>query len=62
VVGLFEPALIRAPERHESVLFEYDYHPVKRWLFKLRFNLARVHDAGDLFAFQPLRSSAWESY
>src|SRR5260370_41732919 len=53
-VGLFDRTFIRIPERYENVLFEYDYHSLKRWLLKLCFNSARVHAARDLYVFQPL--------
>jgi hypothetical protein len=56
VTRLFDRAFIHIPTRYESVLFEYDYHLLKRCLLKLCFNSARVHHARDLFAFEPLRS------
>jgi hypothetical protein len=55
ITGLFDRAFIHIPVRYERVLFEYDYHLLKRWLLKLCFNSARVHGTGDLFALKPLR-------
>jgi hypothetical protein len=55
VTRLFDRAFVHIPARYQSVLFEYDYHTLKRWLLKLCFNSARVHHAGDLFAFKALR-------
>ena len=52
ICGLFDSTLVRIRNRHERVVFEYHYHPLKRWLLKLSFNSARIHGARDLFAIE----------
>lgn len=47
ICKLFDKTLWRIVERHEKVLFSYNYHLLKRWLLKLCFNSARIHDAID---------------
>jgi hypothetical protein len=54
ICKLFEIAFLRLPARHENVVFEYDYHLLKRWLLKLCFNSARLHNSRDLFALRVL--------
>jgi hypothetical protein len=38
-------------QRYERVNFEYDYHLLKRWLLKMSYNSARIHNSIDLFAY-----------
>jgi hypothetical protein len=55
ICALFDAALVRIPRRDERVAFEYDYHLLKRWLLKLSFNSARIHNSSDLFALEAVR-------
>lgn len=50
ICTLFDRVLYRVPAFDELVTFEYDYHLLKRWLLKMSYNSARVHDSADLFA------------
>jgi hypothetical protein len=54
ICNLFEVSFANVYERYEKVVFEYDYHRLKRWLLKISFNSARVHSARDEFVFPPL--------
>jgi hypothetical protein len=54
VCTLFDIYFQRILNRHELVWFEYDYHLLKRWLLKLSFNSARMHNSLDVFAYGPL--------
>ena len=56
ICTLFDRYLVTIRRRHESVEFEYDYHLLKRWLLKMCFNSARMHNSIDLFAYTPLLS------
>ena len=48
ICTLFDLYLVTIRRRHESVEFEYDYHLLKRWLWKMCFNSARMHNSIDL--------------
>jgi hypothetical protein len=48
---LFDRYFAGIRRRYEVVDFEYDYHPLKRWLLKFCFNSARMHNSLDLFAY-----------
>jgi hypothetical protein len=48
--SLFDNAFSHMPERDEEVIFEYDYHLLKRWLLKVSFNSARINNSVDLKA------------
>ena len=54
VCELFDQQLAAIPQRYENVSLEYDYHRLKRWLLKVCFNSARIHNSIDLFVFAPL--------
>jgi hypothetical protein len=41
-------------QRHEKVIFQYDYHLLKRWLLKMSYNSARMHNSMELFAYPAL--------
>jgi hypothetical protein len=49
---LFDKVLWRIPKRNERIIFECDYHLLKRWLLKISFNSARIHRSHDLFALE----------
>ncbi len=51
---LFDRYFVRILDRHERVVFEFDYHFLKRWLLKTCYNSARVNSSRDLFVFEPL--------
>lgn len=53
---LFDQSFIHIPQRYEHVIFDYDYHRLKRWLLKICFNSARISSSKDLFVFPPLLS------
>jgi hypothetical protein len=55
ICDLFDSQLVHMPERKETVTFSFDYHLLKRWLLKLSFNFARVHDSPDRQALEALR-------
>ena len=46
--------MVDIPQRHARVRFEYDYHLLKRWLIKMSYNSARIHDSRYLFALRAL--------
>lgn len=52
VCQLFDSTLMRILDRNEPVVFEYDYHLLKRWLLKMCFNSARIHNSRDLYALE----------
>lgn len=54
VCDLFDRTLVHIPERDEIVEFEFDYHLLKRWLLKICFNSARIHDSRDRFALEAM--------
>jgi hypothetical protein len=54
ICGLFDETLVRIPRRHERVVLNYKYHPLKRWLLKMCFNSARIHSSRDLQGLQAL--------
>lgn len=54
ICSLFDSKFIHMPLRNEKVQFEYRYHYLKRWLLKICFNSARIHDSLDLFALETL--------
>ncbi|MER9891910.1 hypothetical protein NKJ40_07360 [Mesorhizobium sp. M0119] len=37
-------------QHYEKVTFNYDFHPLKRWLLKMAYNSARLHSSADTFA------------
>jgi hypothetical protein len=52
---LFDTYFIHSLERHDQVIFEFNYHLLKRWLVKMCFNSARVNASIDQkIAFPPL--------
>jgi hypothetical protein len=54
ICRLFDRAFVDIPQRHEHVRFEYDYHFLNRWLLKMCYNSARIHNSRDLFALRAL--------
>jgi hypothetical protein len=54
ICQLYDIHFFRILKRHERVLFEYDYHPLKRWLLKMCFNSARINASIDAWVFPPL--------
>lgn len=54
ICSLFDNTLVRIPRRNESVRLEHDYHLLKRWLLKMSFNSARIHDSRDRGALEQL--------
>ena len=56
ICGLFDRYFVHILERNEVVIFEFDYHRLKRWLLKMCFNSARIHSSIDVIAFPPLLS------
>ncbi len=45
VCNLFDTQFIDIPQRGNSVTFRYEYHSLKRWLLKISFNSARLHES-----------------
>lgn len=56
ICELFDRLLAFPTSRFQAIEFEYDYHLLKRWLLKICFNSARIHNAKDLFVYETLRS------
>jgi hypothetical protein len=54
ICQLFDRSFVHLHERYEKVIFEYDYHLLKRWLLKMSFNSARVSSSADKVVFPPL--------
>ncbi len=52
--SLFDQYCARIMQRYEKVSFEYDYHLLKRWLLKMSYNSARIHNSMELFAYPAL--------
>lgn len=55
ICQLFDSAFIHIPNEGERVTFEHDYHLLKRWILKLCFNSARIHDSRDRYALEAMR-------
>lgn len=54
ICQLFDASFVHIPQRYEKVIFEHSYHLLKRWLLKMSFNSARIHDSLDRFALDAL--------
>jgi len=54
ICTLFDLSFAHLPVFNERILFEFDYHLLKRWLLKMSFNSARIHKSNDLFAIEAL--------
>lgn len=54
ICSLFDSTFIDTPLRNDAIQFEYEYHSLKRWLLKMCFNSARIHNSPDLFALEAL--------
>jgi len=54
ICQLFDDIFIHLPERDEVVDFQFNYHLLKRWLLKLSYNSARVHESEDLVPLKTL--------
>jgi hypothetical protein len=54
ICQLFDRSFAHVHKRYEKVVFEYDYHRLKRWLLKMCFNSARIHSAIDEIVLPPL--------
>ena len=60
ICELFDRSFAHLHERYERVVFEYDYHRLKRWLLKMCFNSARIYSARDEIVFPPCCPTPWE--
>jgi len=47
ICNLFDKELINIIKFKEKISFEYDYHLLKRWLLKMSYNSARIHNSHD---------------
>ena len=54
ICELFVRTLFRMPAMDASIDFEYDYHLLKRWLLKMCFNSARLHNSSDRIVLEAL--------
>ena len=54
ICALFDRYCVRILNWNEKVVFEYNYHLLKRWLLKMAFNSARIHSSLDLIVYPPL--------
>ena len=52
ICKLFDSNFKSIVERHATLAFEYDYHLLKRWLLKMSYNCARIHNSLDRDALQ----------
>jgi hypothetical protein len=50
ICQLFDATFAKMPLRYERVRFTFKYHLLKRWLLKMCYNSARIHNSRDLFA------------
>lgn len=50
ICRFFDSTLIHIPLQDDKVMFEFNYHLLKRWLLKLSYNSARIHNSHDLHA------------
>jgi hypothetical protein len=55
ICALFDKTFVRILKRHEKVQFDYNYHLLKRWLLKMSYNSARIHNSVDRKALETLR-------
>jgi hypothetical protein len=56
ICSLFDSNFVKILERDEEVVFEHNYHLLKRWLLKISFNSARINGSPDIGALTELRS------
>jgi hypothetical protein len=56
ICELFDRYFLTIPNKGDSVLFKYDFHPLTRWLLKMSYNSSRMNDGIDQFVFVPLRN------
>jgi hypothetical protein len=54
ICDLFDRFFVTILERYQQVEFDYDYHLLKRWLLKVSYNSARIHQSFDLDAIAAL--------
>jgi hypothetical protein len=54
ICKLFDETFVRIIPRDETILFSFDYHLLKRWLLKMSFNSARIHNSMDKEALELL--------
>jgi hypothetical protein len=54
ICELFDRYFVRILQRGEAVRLEFDHHRLKRWMLKMCFNAARIHNAKDAFTYTPL--------
>lgn len=52
ICKLFDQSFSNIVKYNEKISFEYDYHLLKRWLLKMSYNSARIHNAHDLQALE----------
>lgn len=54
ICNLFDTAFINLLDRDQEVVFGYNYHLLKRWLLKISYNSARIHNSPDIEALKSL--------
>ena len=54
ICELFDRKFIHIVKFNEKISFEYDYHLLKRWLLKMSYNSARIHNAHDIKALEDM--------
>lgn len=47
ICELFDSKFIQILNHCQKVIFEYDYHLLKRWLLKMSYNSSRIHNSMD---------------
>lgn len=55
ICTLFDQYFHRIVGRHSTVELAFDYHLLKRWLVKMAYNSARIHDSADSKALEAMR-------
>lgn len=54
ICNLFDKSFMNLPEKGDLVDFEFDYHLLKRWLLKMAYNSARIHNSLDIQAIKDM--------
>lgn len=54
ICNLFDSTLVNILEYGQDVVFEHDYHLLKRWILKMSYNSARIHNSPDTNAIKRL--------
>lgn len=56
ICALFDKYFVHIPNHGDRVEFAFEYHTLKRWLLKMGYNCARIHNSPDLIPLERLRA------